>query len=654
MPKSPLRMLACLSSGRLALALMLALASTACKHPRADTEAPAKRARVKPLGSGRADRARFSTVLARSLARKSMVATKNRLVLFTQGEAIGIDVATGDEVWRRPLRPFGQPATFGDLVVVPTRGQRAVGIDAAHGSILWEAKLPGQALTGLAVSERWVIVTALADARVMAATGDRSVVAVLSSHDGNRRWQRRSHELLGVPAAVGNIGYLAQGHNVLALKLRTGRVLSQLASPGQVPLGRVERHGNTVLAGGENTFVDLSDGGQTIYRVDSGDGEAFTSVHGLEPGLGHEDGLRFHLLPSAGLGAPRNAVFLGRRAIVQVRLDPKGRPVEARWVHLRFDQHEYIAVHPTATRVLAVRDDGTLLQLDAATGREIDEHKATFAPLGSAFVGALGPALDNASAVQARTVVALLLGLLEDPDPRLLPVQRLAIDLLWRNEDPAVRTHVQDLARRIMRPDDRAESVQLREHANLRVQGVWGRADQDSVALLLKILAPKTTDRRRLTEAMREVVSAGGPAVIPKLLELLNAPGLGSNELVALARALRDLGDPRALVGVCEFIVRYHADPEVVQESKSIYYALEMVIAQALPEVPARIDVEDRHQAQQTLRLLLDDEFTVPQVRAFIEQRIPSRKALDGGEPHQWGTTARALEPQLDELGETR
>ena len=365
--------------------------------------------------------------------------------------------------------------------------------------------------------------------------------------------------------------------------------------------------------------------------MQSGGPPAFGRVEGMDPGLGHDDGVVFRLLPAKGAGAPRNALFLGRRTLYFLRLDASGRPVEARWVHLRFDQREYVAMHATSQRILLVRDDGAITHLDRRTGRIKLELDGETEPLGATFVGRDPYADDRDDPIDRETVVSTLLGVIEDPDPRLVPAQRLAIDLLWRDEAPGVRANVVDLSRGILRPDGGEDSEALRAHATETMKGTWGRADKASVDAILERLQPGA--QGAIEDATREAVRSGAPTVIPKLVALLENPGVKPTDLVAVARALRDLDDTRALDGVCAFVVRYHADPDIVDESKAIYYALELIIAQALPTLPARVDEKARHQARETLQTLLTDEFTVPKVRAFIQENLPYPEALNEPEP---------------------
>lgn len=582
----------------------------------------------RPIPDTRSDPPRFSAVLARGLAHEPPMLDPPRLVVFSAAEAIGIDPTTGEARWRRPLRVFGQPASYGRLIVVPVRGQQLLALDADTGITEWSAKIPGQALTGIAISERFVIVTGLADPpRPRARKPMRSVIAGFSSIDGERRWMRETEALAGVPAAAGPFGWVPVDGEVLALRLRTGRLVTRLDPPADVDFERIERHGDTLLAAGPDAFLDLYDGGRTVYRVQAGSGPAFGEVEGMDPGLGHDDGIAFRLLPGTGTGAPRNALFLGRRALFFVRLDPKGRPVRARWLHLRHDQREYVAMHATKNRVLLVRDDGAITHLDRATGRVKEEIAGRVEPVGASFVGRDPYADDGEDTIERETVIAGLIGLIEDPDPRLLPAQKLAVDVLWRDEDPQVRAYVVDLARGIMRPDGAEESIVLRKHARRSLRGAWGGGDEESVQKLLVKLEPSATSS--LADASREAVAAGGPPVIPKLVALLSNPRVEPGDLDAVTRALRDLDDPRALEGVCDFVVRYHADQEIVDESLAIYYAIELILAVALPPLPERVDAADRARARQTLQALLRDEFTVPSVRAFIETRLPYPDALE-------------------------
>jgi len=550
-----------------------------------------------------------------------------RLVLFSDANAVGVDPESGEELWRRPVRAFGPPVSVGDAVVVPVYGHRAIALDAKTGATLWEHALPGQVLTGLAASERGVIVTALqADPkqrrRPRQREQARSIVGGMSMHDGRIRWTRPSDGLLGVPAASGKAGFVPLGDRVIAVNLRTGRTLGTRRA-SEADIDRVERHGSTLLASNGDALVDLAVG--TRYDYEQDDAQLFARVDGIEPGLGHHAGVVFRLLPPVGAGAPRDALFLGRRALIFVRLDERGRLSRARWVHSRMDQREYVdfAVMPDA--VLLVRDDGALVRLDRKTGRLRKEIDGVVDPLGAAFVGHAKPVDDDEDTVDRDTTVALLQGLVEDPDDRLLPAQKLALTLLWRDPRPEIRRSVQDLAAGITRPDDGDSTLALMDHADELLDEAWGRGDPQTVQALADKLQANELRGDALRDAAREAVEAGGVAVYAPLVALLDEPELDAQELDHVALALRDMGAAETVEGAARFLTQYHADPEIVDASKAIYYLAELLVAHARPELPEHTTEAAQTVATQALDAVVHDEFTVPSLRAFVEGKLEDR-----------------------------
>ncbi len=547
-----------------------------------------------------------------------------RLVLFSDADAVGVDPQTGEELWRRPVRAFGPPASVGNAVVVPVYGHRALALDADTGATLWEHVLPGQILTGLDASSRGVIVTALqSDPKERRRPRDReqarSIVGGLSMHDGRIRWTRPSNALLGVPAASGKAGFVPSGDRVIAVNLRTGRTLGTRGT-GTTDIDRVERHGETVLASDGDALIDLAIG--TRYDYEQDDAQLFARVDGIEPGLGHHAGVVFRLLPPAGAGAPRDALFLGRRALIFVRLDERGRLARARWVHARIDQREYVDFAAMPDAVLLVRDDGALVHLDRATGRIRREIDGVVAPQGAAFVGRSAPVDDEDESVDRDTTVALLQGLVEDPDERLLPAQKLALTLLWRDTRPTVRRTVQDLAAGIVRPDDGDATLALMDHADALLGKAWGRGDPQTVQALAEKLASNRLRGDALRDATREAVEGGGAEVFVPLVSLLDQPELEAEELDHVTLALRDISAPETVEGAARFVTQYHADPEIVDASKAIYYLAELLLAHAQPDLPEHTTEDATATAKQALEAIVADEFTVPSLRAFVESRL--------------------------------
>jgi len=546
-------------------------------------------------------------------------ASKLRAIAFAEGSVWAVDPATGEELWEAPIRPFGRPAATRRTLVIPLRGREVVAVDVDTGERLWTRALPGEALTGLAVDDIGVIATAL-DERPRY----RSVVSALSVIDGQPLWVRPSTALLGVPAAAGGNAFIPTGGGILALSSRTGRILGELPQD-QTWVQRVERVGDTLLGISREGFIDLLGGGSTFYRIQTGDVPAFDDVQGFDPGLQQADGIAFRLLAGVTPGAPRDAIFMGRRVLMGLRLDPTGRPIEARWVHLQIEPGEFVAMHVESSRILVVREDGGILHFEPSTGRRtagLTGHRIVF---GAVFVGGEPPArLPPSSTARADRAIGKLLGVLDDPDPRMLPAQFLALDLLWRNDDPRVRDHVRDFAVR-----DGALPT-LRDYAKAHVEGsIWGRADEDSLADLLEILAPGGSNDA-VDSAIVDVVTAGGPAALHRLVELLNDPGSPASTIEAAAWALRELDHSEAVEGVTNFVLRYHADEGVAAESDAVYLGLQLLLAQATEPRPARHDARAADLALATIRRILESEFAAPSVRAFLQAHTIDRSVLVG------------------------
>lgn len=556
-----------------------------------------------------------------------------RLVLFSDAHAVGVDPQTGEELWRRPVRAFGPPVAVGDAVVVPVYGHRALALDANTGKTLWEHRLPGQILTGLHATERGVVVTALqpdpkARRHPRARETARSIVAGMSMNDGRTRWSRPSDTRLGVPAASGKLAFVPSGDRVIALHLRTGRIVGTRETAG-ADLDRVERHGQTLLASDGEALIDLAVG--TRYDYEQDDAQLYTRVDGIEPGLGHRAGVVYRLLPPPGAGAPRDALFLGRRALIAVRLDERGRVSRARWVHARMDQHEYVDFAAMPDAVLLVRDDGALVHLDRATGRLRHEFDGVTHPHGAAFVGHTKPIEERDDAVDRDTTTAFLQGIIEDPDARLLPAQRLALTLLWRDPRPAIRRTVLDVASGIVRTDDGEPTLALMDHAESLLEEAWGRGDPTSVQALAQRLASNDLRGDALRDAAVEAVEAGGVAVFDPLVALLDQPELEAGELDHVAMALRDIGAPQTVDGAARFLTQYHADPEIVDASKAIYYLAELLVAHARPDLPEHTTQDAQTTAAAALEAIVADEFTVPSLRLFVTTKLADRPTDPAG-----------------------
>jgi hypothetical protein len=219
--------------------------------------------------------------------------------------------------------------------------------------------------------------------------------------------------------------------------------------------------------------------------------------------------------------------------------------------------------------------------------------------------------------------------LLADPDPRVLPAQRLAADLLWRDEDPQTRDLVVELARGRVRTEGTEAAGNIRSHAVDLVAQAWGPgADRGSARSLATILSALAVEPSFLEDRVQEDLGAlahgavrqGDPAVIPLLVRHLLHPGTAASDVAEIARALRALDRPEATEGLAEFVLRYHADPEVVHESDAMRSAVDALIARV------EIGAGDASEAlaARTLVELVDDPFTEAGLQAYIAARLPA------------------------------
>lgn len=532
-------------------------------------------------------------------------------LMLGSGEVWAVDPYTGEEQWRRPLRVFAEPAVHGRTAVLPLIGQELLAIDAYDGASRWQIPLPGEALTGLAVDDTMVLVTALSSRERY-----RSTLIGLSAFDGRPRWSRDSRELLGGPAAVAGYGFVPIGATVVALRTSSGRALGRLTAPEELALERVERHGDALLATSPRGFVDLYGGGRQFYAVDRGTVTPFEETAGFAGWVGKDDGVAFRLLAGLHPGAPRDAIFMARRVLMALRLDAKGRPVAVRWIHLQHEPEEFVALACANDEIVVAREDGALLRFDAATGRRAAGQIVVGAIEGAVFLGgASSTGLPRGAPNQTRPTLARMLLLLDDPDPRMSPAQHLVLDVLWRNPSPEVRAHVQDRA---------AAPGPLRAKAEALVRGpVWGYADEASlVALLERLRYPGAVQRPDFPASAQEVVDAGGPEALAWLLDRLDEPGTPAAALEAIMATVRRLDDPRAVEAVGAFVRRYHADPEVADESRAMELGLEFLLSQAGEPRPPRFPVQTHDEALAILREVLAAEFTAPRLRSFLAQRM--------------------------------
>jgi len=548
---------------------------------------------------------------AREHARESALPL---VVLVERARVVAIDPIHARVRWTLPFVVAGHPVASADTIVLPLRGQKLAAIDRATGHLRFLVSLPGEALTGVALSEPWIVATIVdrpgqAPAQILG----------ISTEDGDIRWRRRAEARMGVPDVVGDITVVGIGDQIAALRLDSGREVARVDVAGQrrgIAVERVTHREDTWFVGGGTRFAGLRTRGADVdaHELARTYAPAFPTIDGIDSGHGDDERLRLWVRLSGVNASPRDGILLARRAVVAVRLDAEGRPVRARWVHVEED-HEIVAMEVVRDRVVLVREDGAIVQLADDDGRTIDRIVGGDAVRGALIVG--GPPRLHGNTVRADDpdVVTDLHALVGDRDPRLLPAQRLAVDLLWRHDDPRVRASVRALARGELRPDDAEPAAILRDHATELLATRWGSGSSDDVAQTVIALRRRPAfgdDESTLTQTVRAAVRSGDPAVIDELSALLLHPGTRTDDLVAIVDALAALGDPRALPAVATFVQRYHADDVIAGESTALVSAAALLLAHAGADDPGR------GHAYAVLRGVVDDPMCDARLRSFV------------------------------------
>jgi outer membrane protein assembly factor BamB len=547
------------------------------------------------------------------------------VVLVERSRVRAIDLEHARTLWTRPLAVGGHPVANDDLVVVPTIDGRLVGLERSTGTTRFSATLPGEALTGLTVTPKWVVATVLGGGK-----GARAQVVAFATSDGQPRWHRRAEVRLGSPLALGDVALVPIGGQIAALALATGRELARVDTPASGGPSDVPAYetllseGTALVAATGLRWTPLGAVGTASREHSLGRTYApfVASRGGIDAGHGEAERLRLWVRIGDVDATPRDAVLLARRAVIGLRLDREGRPARARWVH-RETAGELVAMDVGAQRIVLVREDGAIVQLDAVSGRVVDRIAG-----GDRVRGALVLGTPSGSRAPGREVSAAedLLALLDDRDPRLLPAQRLAADLLWRDPDAVVRAHVRALAAGAIRGDTRADSVALRQHALELVAAPWGRGESGERELLLARLRARPsfsagTDTG-VAEAARAAIGSGAPDVVAELGGWLLHPGTAASDLVEIMRALAELDDPSAVETVATFVQRYHADTVVAYESTALVLAAEWLADHA-----AAGGSEAAQRARDVLAALVADPLCEAQLRATISRRLQAMPA---------------------------
>ncbi len=552
------------------------------------------------------------------------------VVLIERSRVVAVDPIGGAVQWSLPLVVTGHPIASAQTVYLPVRGQGVVAVDRERGTIRFTAQLPGEALVGLAVDEPMLIATVLdPDARRPA-----QIVGV-STEDGEVRWRRPAAARLGIPEAGGGIAVVGIGAQVVALGADTGREVARLdiGAPAEhrAELERVVHRRGMWFVGSGTRWVALGVGGQA-HGLGRSYAPAFRTVQGMDDGHGDDERLGLWLRWSSVDASPRDAILLSRRAVVAARLDAEGNPMRPRWVHVE-QGGEFVAMEVVGDRVILVREDGMIVQLADDDGRELHRLAGHEDAFGALVLGAEPQVRGGAHRHDDPRVIGDLRRLVALEDPRLLPAQRLATDLLWRSEDPRVRALVQGLADADVAGGTLAggteRAAMLRDHARAVVRTPWGTGSDAEASSLLALLRARPrfgeyTAALEFSAPIRAAVRSGSPEVIAELGRLLLAPSTGAEDLVAIVEAFAILDDPRAVLPVAAFVTRYHADEQIVAESPALHLAARVLLQHV-----------ENGEALAVLRRVAEDPLCAPSLRTVImgglgELRVAAARRAGG------------------------
>ncbi len=554
------------------------------------------------------------------------------IVLIERTGIRAIDPVSAEERWTAPVDVAGHPTATPTAIYVPISGHRLAALDRASGDVLWKVELPGEALSGIAATGATVVATVVDHRK------GRSRAVGLSAMDGQIRWMRRSDARLGAPAVVGKLALVPVGNQVVALGTRAGWERARLglgdrpvSETGAPAVERVVRDGDALFAGTELAWVDLrsSTGGHLDGLADvDGYGDLFRRDDGLDDGHSDRERLRMWVDMSPAAAGHRNAVFVCRRAVVALRIDEEGLPSTSQWTYLS-DDAEFVGFDVLEDRVVLVREDGLIVQVSRTDGAELDRIAGGGPARGALILDlpAVGETPSTKRPSEEQRLV-MIRDLLLDPDPRILPAQQLAVELLWRDEDGEVRDAVAKIAQGAVRGEATAAAQSLRAHALDRLAEPWGRPDAEQMAALRRELAarPAFLDdvEPQVGVLARRAVAAGDASMIGDLVELLMHPSTDAGDLDTLVRALGELGSEEALVGVARFLRRYHADGAVLYESAALTSAVDVLVSAGAQ--------------RSAMEQIVEDPFTEPALRDYIAARLPTMREAppttdDGSDP---------------------
>ncbi len=171
------------------------------------------------------------------------IASDSVVVTLKTGELVSLDAETGDQRWiSDPLPALGIVAYRDGVLYAPGPGGVVSAVDAASGSVLWQADVGSGDVQGVSVTDKGIV-----------ATVDRTGVVLLDRADGHTLWSHAASQVRNAPIVGGSSIYVTLDASTLTvLDLATGAEL------GRTPVtmaGAAALSGDLLILGGQSGIV---------------------------------------------------------------------------------------------------------------------------------------------------------------------------------------------------------------------------------------------------------------------------------------------------------------------------------------------------------------------------------------------------------------
>jgi hypothetical protein len=127
----------------------------------------------------------------------------------------------------------------------------------------------------------------------------------------------------------------------------------------------------------------------------------------------------------------------------------------------------------------------------------------------------------------------------------------------------------------------------------------------------------------------RQAVASGDLTLVGHLVDHLLHPGTAAADLPEVVTALVRIGRPEAVLGLATFVRRYHADPQVVNESPAVLRAITGLL-ELTHDQSASADIALT--ARAALQDVADDPFTDGSLRGYIAGRLAPTRGDEGAD----------------------